>query len=46
MGIQSQGALLFKSKEIVMNDIIYLLEQLHAERRRANDYLHTAEGDG
>ena len=34
MGIQSQSALLFKSKEIELVDIIYLLEQRHAERRR------------
>ena len=35
MGIQSQGALLFKSKEISLDDMVYLLEQLHAERRRS-----------
>ena len=35
MGIQSQGALLFKSKEISLDDMVYLLEHLHAERRRS-----------
>ena len=35
MGIQSQSALLFKSKEIKLDDIVYLLEQLHGERKRA-----------
>lgn len=34
MGVQSQGALLFKSKEILFDDIVYLLEQLHTERKR------------
>jgi hypothetical protein len=35
MSIQSQAALLFKSKEISLDDIVYLLEQQHAERRRS-----------
>ena len=34
MGIQSQAALLFKSNEIEFNNIVYLIEQRHAERRR------------
>ena len=39
MGVQSQGVLLFKSKEISFDDIIYLLEQHHAERKRATPQL-------
>lgn len=39
MGVQNQGALLFKSKEILFDDIVYLLEQLHAERKRATPSL-------
>lgn len=35
MGIQSQNALLFKSNEMEFNDIVYLIEQRHAERRRS-----------
>ena len=35
MGIQNQSALLFKSKEINFDDIVYLLEQHHAARRRS-----------
>jgi hypothetical protein len=35
MGIQSQAALLFKSKEVSLDDIVYLLEQHHAERKRS-----------
>lgn len=34
MGIQSQGALLYKSSEINLDNIVYLIEQRHAERRR------------
>ena len=33
MGIQGQGSLLFKSAEIEFNNIVYLIEQRHAERR-------------
>jgi hypothetical protein len=35
MGIQGQGSLLFKSKEIEFNNIIYLIEHRHAERERS-----------
>lgn len=35
MGIQGQGALLFKSKEVGLDDIVYIIEQLHAERQRS-----------
>ena len=35
MGIQGQAALLFKSKVIGLDDIVYVIEQLHAERRRS-----------
>jgi thymidylate synthase len=34
MGIQGQAALLFKSKEVGLDDIVYVIEQLHAERQR------------
>ena len=34
MGIQGQAALLFKSKEVRLDDIVYVIEQLHAERQR------------
>ena len=33
MGIQGQVSLLFKSKEIGFDDIIYVMEHLHSERR-------------
>ena len=34
MGIQSQSSLLFKSNEIQFDNIVYIIEHLHAERRR------------
>jgi hypothetical protein len=34
IGIQSQSALLFKSNEIDFDNIVYLLEQHHAEQRQ------------
>jgi hypothetical protein len=34
MGIQSQASLLFKSKEIEFDNIVYIIEHRHAERRR------------
>ncbi len=34
MGIQGQAALLLKSKEVRLDDIVYVIEQLHAERQR------------
>ena len=40
MGIQSQVSLLWKSKEIQLDDIIYFLEYLHAERRRSGLTTH------
>lgn len=36
MGVQSQGSLLFKSKEIMFDEMVYLLEQIHAGRKRAD----------
>jgi len=35
MGIQGQGSLLFKSKEVEFNNIVYLIEHRHAERERS-----------
>ena len=35
MGIQGQGSLLFKSKEIEFNNIVYLIEHRHAKRERS-----------
>ncbi len=42
MGIQSQSALLIKLNEIVMIDIVYLIKQGHAERRRSTPHPITA----
>lgn len=35
MGIQGQAALLFKSKEVGFDDIVYAIEHLYAERHRS-----------
>jgi hypothetical protein len=36
MGIQSQNDLLWKSSPVALDDIVYLLEERHGERRRSN----------